>query len=194
MTTNHQPKPKKSTPNAEGSRQISLRALARELGVNHSSLSAAVHDGRIDRGVRIDAKGRVVVTDADAAKAVWHDVHVPQVIELSRAQSAARERSSLWDATLCCHVTAEGLFAERNALSVLVTALAAEALGNVGVGDRRATAARLNKRIAARLRIVAELHGASEDALVCAEDNLRSAISMLFDAADDTADIDEDES
>ncbi|HEX4455696.1 MAG TPA: hypothetical protein VH143_32770 [Kofleriaceae bacterium] len=113
---------------------------------------------------------------------------MPQIIELERAQSAARERSSLWDATLCRHVTAEELFAERDALSVLVTALASEALGNVGVGDRRATAARLNKRIAARLRIVAELHGASEDELVCAENDLRFAIAMLFDAADDDAD------
>lgn len=66
----------------------SLRDLAKQLGCTHSALSAAVHGGRLSVGVRIDDRGRVVVTDAAAAAAAWRAVHVPRIDEIARRQEA----------------------------------------------------------------------------------------------------------
>ena len=118
--------------------------------------------------------GRVAVTDADAAAADWRSIHVPRIV------AAARPRA-LWDEALSRYVTAEQLFAERNALSVLVTALTAEVLN----GDDRSAVPALAERIAAQLRDVAELHGADDGVLACAQGDLHSAIDMLFDKDDE---------
>ncbi|MDQ3366647.1 MAG: hypothetical protein M3680_14580 [Myxococcota bacterium] len=74
-------------------------------------------------------------------------------------------------------ITALELFAERDALAVLVTALIAEV---PGTADRGA----FKTAIAARLREVAELHGADADDLAAAELYLSSAFQLL-DADDD---------
>lgn len=169
-------------------RTLSLRALARELAVNHSSLSAAVRDGRLDRGVRLDARGRVEVFDADLATECWRDVHTPQILEAERAHeravAAVRRLAEkrpgaivLHDRTMECQVTATELFNERNALSLLVTALTAELAGD----DRAA----IQKRIAARLVRVAELHDADESDIGRAERELTCALCILADDDDD---------
>ncbi|HEY4056547.1 MAG TPA: hypothetical protein VGM39_08050, partial [Kofleriaceae bacterium] len=121
MTTNRQPSP----------RTASLRALARELGVTHSSLSAAAHDGRLVDGVRIDARGHVVVVDADAAARNWRGVSGRMAINM-RSQPRQRDDAqiTLYDRVLDRFVTSDKLFAERDALDVLVAALAASALGS----------------------------------------------------------------
>lgn len=174
MTTDHRPP-----------RRVSLRRLAIELDTHHSTLSTAVRDRRLRAGVRLDKRGRVVVDDADAAARNWRAVHVPQVLELERierreAKAHGDDAIVLMDVAMDCHVTARQLFAERDALSVLVTALVAELLGD----DRRARAKRiatLEKSVASRLRAVAELHGAEVDALDRARRDLTCAIAMIVD-------------
>lgn len=174
MTTTHRPP-----------RTPSLRQLAREWGVHHSTVSAAVHDGRIRDGVRIEG-GKVRVTDADAATAAWRAVHAPGILELERAALRAPARHAapdaevvLYDRSLDCRVTARKLFEDRDALSVLVTALAAAAVDNAsGRVDRRKANA-LRKRVAERLRTVAELHGADADDLEAAESELAGALDLL---------------
>lgn len=67
-----------------------LRGLARELGVTHSSLSAAVHEGRLTAGVVIE-QGRVRVVDAAAAARQWRAVHVERI---DHAVRRAEERAA----------------------------------------------------------------------------------------------------
>lgn len=180
MTTNHQPHTEP--------RQISLRALALELGVHHSSLSAAVRDGRLTRGVSVDARGRVVVTDAAAAAAGWRAIHFrvdvrSRELELDaeRVERAARrlaatqpEAVELHDVALDRRITAAELFAERDALSLLVGALVRGALA-----DR--TPAALKAHVPERLREVAELHGAGDEEIAQAMRELECAICVAVD-------------
>jgi hypothetical protein len=68
--------------------RASLRALARHLGCSHAALSKKVHTGLLTAGVALDARGRVVVTDFDAAAAEWSSIHVPSVAEMMRGSPA----------------------------------------------------------------------------------------------------------
>ena len=157
--------------------KVSLRQLARALGVSHGAISDAIHTRRLTRGVRIDEQGRATVDDAQAAATEWRATH---------ARQPGLERVIvLTDHAMSCEVTAAQLFAERDALSVLVTALASSMLD--GADDRDTAATELKKRIAARLRTVAEMHGADEHTLTSAGRDLETAIGMLHDAEDDEA-------
>lgn len=66
-----------------------LRGLARELGVAHSALSAAAHEGRLTAGIVLE-HGRVRVVDAAAAAAQWRAFHVPRIDLAIRKQTAAQ--------------------------------------------------------------------------------------------------------
>src|SRR4051812_3162770 len=108
-------------------RPHSLRSLAKHLGCTHSSLSAAVHEGRLSSGVRIDARGRVAVTDADAAAAAWRGLHVPRIDELARRQASDRRQTVIVDRD-GYDWTAESLLAGYEAYELLARALFEAAL------------------------------------------------------------------
>lgn len=171
------------------SAQPSLRGLARILGVSHVALSNAAHRGTLADGIALDGRNRVIVVDAGAAAAEWRRIHVPGHHELMRATPQPTRRapptSDPLDTVLPDHhhdraITAGELFAERDACSLLVTALASVALDGA---DRDQVGA----RVAARLRVVAELHGADAAAIAAAEQDLDSTLTMLAD--DDAEDL-----
>lgn len=65
-----------------------LRGLAKLLDVSHSALSKAAHDRLLTDGIGFDHRGRVVVTNADAAFKQWLCIHVPRVDAMARRQAA----------------------------------------------------------------------------------------------------------
>lgn len=50
---------------------MSLRAFARDRGVNHSSVSKAARTGRLSACLGQDGKGRPVITDVKLAREEW---------------------------------------------------------------------------------------------------------------------------
>lgn len=76
-----------TTTDQRPAKQPSLRALAAQLGVSHSSLSAAYRAGKFgeDDGLALDARGRLVVTDAAAAAECWRGIRAPRPGEDERA-------------------------------------------------------------------------------------------------------------
>lgn len=178
--------------------RISLRELARRLDVNHSALSTACHDGTLQAGIGWDAKGRVVVLDADAASQQWHATRTPRVDYLARRQAKRQlvspapppqsTDSELYDRAMDSWTTAGELFRTRDALSALVSALVKHALAD----DPDPSA--LTQAIAARLREVADMHCPDLDAsdlIEHAEVELEAAIELLRLAAAEAADTGE---
>jgi hypothetical protein len=174
MTTTRQP------PQSAAPRQISLRALARELNVHHSSLSAAVHDLRLAKGVHIGKNGRVTVTDADAAKRAWRSIHVPQMAEFRRMEEAERRARKAADAEHAEYVA-------RSVAAVLV------ALHFLARSDQKALIADLETRSAviADLRtrfdyeVAAYMVDESDHALAYFDDAVENALEWFADQASD---------
>jgi hypothetical protein len=162
-------------------RTSSLRGLARALGVQHSALSKAVRERRLTAGVVIE-HGKVRVVDAAAAAEQWRrHVHVPRIDYRPAAPPPPAPDSAivLFDHAMDRQVTALELFAERDACSLLVTALVSSALGNVSSGPLDGQVAAFRERIAAQLRAVAVLHGAGPDDMRRAERELEGALMLL---------------
>ena len=67
---------------------VSLRALARQLGVSHVALGKAAHAGTLTAGVVIGASGRVEVIDAAAAVNQWQALHRPRLVADSGGRPA----------------------------------------------------------------------------------------------------------
>lgn len=147
-------------PHKEARKAVSLRDVAKKLGCSHSSLSEQIHRGDLTLGVVI-REGRIVVTDPVALMAEWNGA------------PAARVASAivLRDVDLDCEVTAAQLFAERNALSLLVTALTLDALAE-------RSAEQVKRRISPRLREAAPLHGANGARIARAWDEFKSALEL----------------
>jgi hypothetical protein len=159
MTTDHQP------------RRVSLRALAAELNTHHSTLGTAVRDGRLRRGVSLDKRGRVVVTDADAAARNWRAIHTPQVLELERLES--REgRAKPGPARVDDD-------ARDVAETILNGAMVAAAIE--GADDRKAAARAYVGRVLAHLRTEAKAWHADEEAIAIAEATLRETVDDIVD-------------
>jgi hypothetical protein len=91
------------------------------------------------------------------------------------------------DTALDRSITALELFEERDAYSLLVTALASlvleDALGDEPPALDGPEVALIRGRVAAKLRAVAELQGADAVVIARAEQDLESGITMLIDAA-----------
>lgn len=116
----------------------SLRSLARRLGVQHSALSKAVHERRLTAGVHIE-NGRVVVTDADAADAQWHRVHIRRIGEPPPPPPPAPPPDFFAD------LSKQDLLRIWSAFDVLANVLVQDALS-------REDAAAFGERITARVR------------------------------------------
>lgn len=139
-------------------KQPSLRDVAKRLGCSHSSLSEQIHRGDLSRGFAI-RDGRIVVTDARALMDAWNGIPARRTAEAI----------VLYDRHYDRQVTALELFAERDMLALLVAALTAELRHTKSLPDR----------IAARLRAVAEMHGADDEGIARAEAELKSVLTML---------------
>lgn len=168
MTTTRQP------PDSAAPRQISLRALAQELNVHHSSLSAAVRDLRLARGVHIGKNGRVVVTDADAAKRAWRSIHVPQIAEFSRIER--RERAAK-EAERAAEDAAHAEYTARSVAGVLTTMLFLNRC------DQKTLLADVDKRMA----VIAELRSNFDGEIVAymVDDENGDALAYFDHAVDD---------
>jgi inorganic triphosphatase YgiF len=178
MTTTRQP------PQSAAPRQISLRALARELNVHHSSLSAAVRDLRLAKGVHIGKNGRVTVTDADEAKRAWRSIHVPQMAEFRRMEEAERR------ARKAAREAADAEHAEYVARSVAAVLVALHFLNR---SDQKALIADVETRAAmiADLRtrfdyeVAAYMVDDSDQALAYFDDAVENALEWFADQASD---------
>jgi hypothetical protein len=149
--------------------KASLRSLAERLECSHAALSKQVHAGRLTNGVHVDAHGRVVVTDAEAAAAQWKNIHVVRVDEMVR-QTADRARRS---APAASEAASEDFFADLSkqdllerwaAYDLLARALVDAALK--GASDRKVRA--FSERIASQMR-EAPLQYADTETLADAE-------------------------
>lgn len=142
-------------------KQPSLRDIAKILGCSHSSLSEQIHRGDFTGGYAF-RDGRVVVTDARLLMAAWNG---------APARKTA-EAIELYDVALDRRLTAAELFAERDALSLLASALVRDALA-----DRLPKT--LKPRISKQLKDVAELHGAGPTEIARAWDELKASIDLV---------------
>jgi len=107
----------------------SLRALARHLGCSHAALSKKVHTGLLRAGVTLDARGRVVVTDFDAAAAEWSSIHVPSVAEMMRGSPAHAPAAPMPPPDFFADLSKQDLLERWVAYDLLACALVLDALG-----------------------------------------------------------------
>lgn len=155
----------------------SLRGLARRLGVQHSALSQAAAVGRLTEGLSRDARGRLVVVDADAVAAQWAEVSILPVTRQARPAAPPPPpdplSTELYDRKMDRWITAGELFRERDSESLLGTALMGVML------DQGIAPAELRQLVAAQLRIVAELHGSDADDVARAKADFDEKALML---------------
>ena len=155
--------------------RASLRALARHLGCSHAALSKKVHTGLLTAGVALDARGRVVVTDFDAAAAEWSSIHVPSVAEMMRGSPAHAPAAPMPPPPdFFADLSKQDLLEAWAAFDLLANALIVSALGTES--DQLADDAFI-ERTTALLRRIAPLRCADQETQVGAETLLRSLVA-----------------
>jgi hypothetical protein len=152
----------------------SLRALARHLGCSHAALSKKVHTGLLRAGVTLDARGRVVVTDFDAAAAEWSSIHVPSVAEMMRGSPAHAPAAPMPPPDFFADLSKQDLLERWVAYDLLACALVLDALdGDSGPPGGDA----FTERVTALLRRTAALRGADDVTLANAGALLREFVT-----------------
>jgi hypothetical protein len=163
----------------------SLRGLAARLGVAHSGLSKLIHDRLLTKGVAFDNRGRVVVTDIEAAAAQWNGIHKVTTADLIRRERRAPADTGEGDEddeVYCDCGDVHPMFAELSkqdlverwaAYDLLVNVLLVSTLDEGGDPSKAAAAEpaalALVDRIAPRLRATALRRGADETSIDMAE-------------------------
>jgi hypothetical protein len=149
--------------------------LARHLGCSHAALSKKVHTGLLTAGVALDARGRVVVTDFDAAAAEWSSIHVPSVAEMMRGSPAHAPAAPIPPPPdFFADLSKQDLLERWVAYDLLANALIVGALGTES--DQLADDAFI-ERTTALLRRIAPLRCADQETQVGAETLLRSLVA-----------------
>jgi hypothetical protein len=159
----------------------SLRALARHLGCSHAALSKKVHTGLLRAGVTLDARGRVVVTDFDAAAAEWSSIHVPSVAEMMRGSPAHAPAAPMPPPDFFADLSKQDLLERWVAYDLLACALVLDALGadsGPPGGDSGPPGGdAFTERVTALLRRTAALRGADDVTLANAGALLREFVT-----------------
>jgi phage terminase Nu1 subunit (DNA packaging protein) len=78
-----------------GSAPLSIRAAARALGVDEKTLRKSIANGRVERSLGRDAKGRTVVTDLALLRREWADNRDPSKLRTAPDRATATERRRL---------------------------------------------------------------------------------------------------
>jgi len=163
---------------------ISKRAYAKHRqsrglsGGTPKAVRAAIASGRLAASLTADGTIRDAATADQEWEASTHADRVPLAGPTSPSSRAGAATSiALYDEALDRRITALQLFRERDAISLLVTALASVVLN--GSADRR-TAAAVRKRVAAQLRAVAEAHGADAADIADAESHFELAVAIVL--------------
>ena len=155
--------------------RATLRALARHLGCSHAALSKKVHTGLLTAGVALDARGRVVVTDFDAAAAEWSSIHVPSVAEMMRGSTAHAPAAPMPPPTdFFADLAKQDLLERWAAYDLLANALILATRGTES--DQLADDAFI-ERTTALLRRIAPLRCADQETQAGAETLLRELVA-----------------
>ncbi len=170
------------------SEPISLRAYAEQRDVSHQAVRRAIASGRLRESV-VTVGGEPKIADPALADREWEANTRPRA---DRCAATRRPRTPaqaptdivLTDTAMDCEVTAGELFEDRDAYSLLATALASLALDAAIAPDQVVAlngpvVAQLRERVGAQLRAVAELHHADAEAVRRAADALETRLWML---------------